>query len=309
MTSIIIEGESGATEAGWSRIQDYLRCPKAYQFKEVRKLHRPVSMQLDHFSVGTLVHAGVAKWFVAGMPDPERQPKRYAKVLAAMEKEAMASKDAMTPKAMQDACRYVLEYAQHWKMRPKPTVVATEYKLGPAPLWPGEPEHSWRTARLDDVSKYAEAGGQLCIGERKTTSASVADTIKQYQLHGQIIMQTLLWDSSKQGAAMHGPIAGVVLDVIQKGYNTASKFGRVFLPVSAHQKKWFAESMKEPLLKAAMMQPDSFNIERRVTGCTFMAGRGRVDCDFKELCATGKSALGLFVKGPKNEKPGPKDWE
>lgn len=304
----VIEGQSGATEAGYSRIQDFLRCPKAYQFKALRQLHRPVSVTLDHFAVGTLVHAGVAKWFVVGMPDPVKKPKTFAKVLAAMEKEAEEQKEPVSSKAIQDASRYVLEYCEHWKMRPKPKVLATEYKLGPAPLFPGDPESSWRTARLDDVSRYDEAGGALCIGERKTTSASIADTIRQYQLHGQIIMQTLLWDASPQGKAVHGPIAGVVLDVIQKGYNSASKFGRIFIPVNEHQKKWFSESMSTILKQASALTADG-ECERRTTGCTYMAGRGRVDCDFKELCMTGRSALGLYVKGPDNKRPLPDDWK
>lgn len=304
---IVIEGKSGASEAGWSKIQDFLRCPKAYQYKQVRQLHKPVTLVLDHFAVGTLVHAGRAKWFALGCPDPETKPKRWAKVLAHMTQEAYEQPEPVTPKAMQDASRYVLEYAQHWKMRPKPKTLATEYKLGPAPLYPGDPKENWRTARLDDVGHYDEAGGRLCIGECKTTSASIADTVKQYQLHGQIIMQTLLWDASEQGHAVHGPIAGVVLDVIQKGYNASSKFARCFIPVSEFQKKWFSQSLSRQVNEAVGMRPED-EVERRTTGCTYMAGRGRVDCDFKELCAVGKSALGLYVKGKENGRPEKDDY-
>lgn len=308
MGSIVIEGESGATEAGWSAIQDFLRCPKAYQFSKVRQLHKPPGVQLDHFAVGSLVHAGRAKWYALGFPDPEKKPKAWAKVMKAMELEGMKLPEPPTDKAMRDSCRYVLEYAQHWKMRPKPKPLATEYKLGPAPLLEGDPKPRWRTARLDDLSYYDEAGGKLCIGECKTTSASLHDITAKYTLHGQIIMQTILWDASPQGRAMHGPIAGVVLDVVMKGYGTSSKFGRTFIPVSDWQKKWFAKSMSRITAQAIALKEDSF-AERRTTGCQFPAGRILCACDFKELCSSGRSALGLYRKGPNHEKPNPEDYK
>jgi hypothetical protein len=180
-------------------------------------------------------------------------------------------------------------------VRPLPRPVAAEYLLGPAPLKPDDPFFLHRTARLDDVSHYPEAAMKLCIGESKTTSATVNDVINQYTLHGQTLLQPLLWNMAQQWAATHGPVAGVLLDITVKGYGGKKcSFARAFMPVRDETLSWFRDSMRGYLRAAASVEWDT-PAPRNVSMCTRMAGRGRMACEFRDLCMHGKAAAPKYV--------------
>jgi hypothetical protein len=156
-------------------------------------------------------------------------------------------------------------------------------------------ETTYRTARLDDVGFYPEAGG-LAIGEAKTTSTPVGDTVREYTLHGQPLLQMALWKVAERGEKLHGPIKGVVLDVIKKPYGKSEKpdFTRALIPIRQHALDWYVDNMLMYLRVMAKVTWDS-EVPRNVTACTRGAGKGRVTCAFQELCMHGKNAAGEYV--------------
>jgi hypothetical protein len=289
----VLLGGGGPTEAGWHAIEMFLRCPKAYQYGPIRGIRKPLTQTPDHFAVGTLFHAMRARWFALKFASDK---KAWRAILDTV-KEAKSENDLpVSTDAEQRALQLMQLYMAHWLKLPRPEPVAAEYKVGPAPLQPGDPFFLFRTARLDDVSRYPEAGGALAIGESKTTSTSINDTVRQYELHGQPLLQLALWRMCPNGEAKFGPVAGFVLDVSKKPYgNDKAAFGRVFVPVRPETIDWFIQSMRGYLRAAAAVDWDT-EVPRNPQGCTFQAGRMRVDCDFKSLCRFGKSATIEYVQ-------------
>jgi hypothetical protein len=282
----------GATSAGWHSIESFLRCPKEYQFRQIRGLRVPSSQTPDYFAVGQLFHIMKAAWYESSFKQDDATLDAIRRLVAV---EAAKAPLPITLEAERAALHYFEEYVEHWGPRTKPQVVAAEYDLGPAPLMKDDPPMLWRTARIDDVSRYAEAGGKLAIGEAKTTSTSINDTVQQYTLHGQPLLQALLWKNSKQGEATHGPIAGVVLDVVQKGYGgKRSQFARVFIETPERALKWFAVNLRAQL-RAATLVDWNAEAPRHIHSCTRLVGRARVACEFRDLCMRGRSASVKYV--------------
>ena len=290
--STVLLGPGGPTAAGWHSIESFLRCAKEYQYAHVRKIRQPLVQTPNAFAVGSLFHAGRAAWFASNFRTDDATWKR---IEAAQEHEAGLAELPVGMDSIRLARSYIAQYIDYWRVRPLPRPVAAEYLLGPAPLKPDDPFFLHRTARLDDVSAYPEAGMKLCIGESKTTSATVNDVINQYTLHGQTLLQPLLWRMAPQGLAMHGPIAGVLLDITVKGYGGKKcQFARAFMPVRDETIAWFCDSMRGYLRAAASVSWDS-PAPRNVSMCTRMAGRGRIACEFRDLCMHGKSAAPKYV--------------
>ena len=261
----VLLGKGGATEAGWHSIESFLRCPKSYQFKHIRKLREPQAQTPDHFAFGQMFHAGRARWFALKF---ETGTAAWEKVLEAV---AEAREEAQLP-VSHKAERNVLRHLEAYMF------------------------FLYRTARLDDVSKYPEHGGRLLIGESKTTSTSLDDTVNQYELHGQTMLQALLWRQDPNGAAKYGKVDGVLMDVVIKAQSDKDrpKFGRQFVPITDHQLNWFAHNLRNYLMAAAGVGWDTVT-PRNPAGCTYMAGRARVPCEFRDICRYGKSAAGKFV--------------
>jgi hypothetical protein len=281
---------SGATRQGYHAIADFLRCPKLDQFKRVRGIALPGTETPDYFAVGIMVHAGRAEWLEGGGTDAAAE----ARIHAVMEQSAIQEKLPITEKARRDAYRYVAEYIEHWSTRVGPKVVAVEYALDATPLVPGDPDFWKRTARLDDVSFYPEALDQLCVGELKTTSHSIADCANQYTLHGQPLLQMALWQRATNGAAKHGAVAGVLLDVIKKGYGKErSQFGRHFIPVEDFAVAWFIRSIRG-YLKAQSKVEWNTEVPRNPNGCTYVSSGRRATCECRDLCIAGRSAAGKY---------------
>lgn len=283
--------EGGASGAGYSELEAYLRCPKEYQYAKVRGISHPTTQTPDYFAIGSFLHAGRARWFASacGVGDEVWKQIR-ADVTATREGLPLPGSDESESIAL----RYIQEYVDHWSIREKPKIVAVEHMLGPTALDEASPA-SVRTARLDDFGFYPEAGGSLCIGECKTTSAPISDVANQYTLHGQPLLQRLLWDLAPQGAATYGQVAGMLLDVVQKGYGgKRCQFARLFVPHDPIPLGWAKTELIMALQKKDDMGWDS-KPERRVTSCTRLVGKARVACAFRDLCQHGRAGAAGFV--------------
>lgn len=309
---LVGSAKGGASAAGWHAIEAFLRCPKEYQFKHVRGLRRPSLVTPDPLAFGQMAHAARAAWLASKCAPISKCWPAVQKAVADCHLDAPLP---IRQEAETNCLALMAEYIKHWSTRPHPKALATEYPLGPAPLDESHPFFFYRTARLDDVSVYPEAGNALCIGEFKTTSVSVADCVQQYTLHGQPLLQWLLWKMAPQGEAMHGPIKYVMLDVAVKPYGDKKpSFARVALPLEDHALTWYVESMYGYLKAASRVERDS-NVPRNVTACTRLIGRGRFPCEYRDLCAHGSSARTAYV-GKNGEsldelskKWGVKAWE
>lgn len=287
-------GVGGASSAGWHKIERAFKCYKEYQFSVVRGLRIPRDQTPDAFAIGSLFHAMRARWFSL---DFDTSPKSWKKIQDAMEEEILLQTEPVSFEARRRAQTYITEYMEHWKLRPRPEPIAAEYLLGPVELGKDDPFYAHRTAKLDDVSRYPEAGGQLCIGESKTTSGEINDCINQYQLHGQTMLQYILWNLAPQGKATHGPVAGTILDITKKGYGgKPSKFARHFIPFEPRAIAWFKQSLRYRLGMANKITWDmDASFLRNVAACTRIEGRGRIPCDFRDLCQFGEAAAGKYV--------------
>lgn len=286
----VIVGSGGRTEAGSGNTAMLMRCPKLYQYAEVRGLRLPQVQVPSHFTVGLLFAAMRREWFKQKF-DASEETWKLMKMAA--KKEAAGNKLPMNPKDMLYAINLMGQYVEHWLKRPRPRPVAAEYKLGPCPIKAGD-EHTKRTARLDDLSYYPEAGGALCVGEAKTTSGDIGSVIREYELHVQPMQYVALYMASKRGEQRFGPIAGVVLDVTRKDYEgKKSDFARVFIEVRKDAVAQFVESAAYFTRIAERIQWDTPVM--RTYQCTYMAGRAKVDCMYKPICRFGKSSAGSFV--------------
>lgn len=291
---ILGKSDGGATSAGWHSIESFLRCPKEYQFKMVRGIHTPLVQTPDHFAVGSLYHAGRARWFALRFASDEAA---WQKIKDAVQEESAVQKLPVSLDAERRALGLLQEYVDHYSRLPLPKPVAAEYFVGPAPMVKGDPFMLHRTARLDDVSFYPEAGGKLCVGESKTTSTDLNDTINQYTLHGQPILQLVLWKMSPNGEAKYGPAAGIMLDIVKKPYGRdRCKFVREFVPVTDYTLQWYVRNMQRHLRAAAQIDWNA-DATRNIGSCTRMVGRARIACEFRDLCRFGKDGTSQYVMG------------
>lgn len=265
---------------------------KAYQYEGVRGIKKPLAAVPAHFAMGLLFHAMRARWFTLRFAD---DTKAWESIQEAADAEQKAQDLPMPVAVLEDALALMGHYITHWSRQPKPTPIATEHLLGPAPISKGDPFFLYRTARLDDLSKYPEALGEVCIGESKTASTSIGQVVQEYEMHPQPLLQYALYSNCENGEKRFGPAAGIMLDITVKGdARSDPKFGRVFVPVTDVQRSWFGRSMAGYLRAAASVDWDT-DAPRNPLGCTYMAGRARVDCTFKELCMHGKSSSGSYV--------------
>lgn len=291
MTDVIL-GEGGPSEFGYHQIASYLSCPKKFQMEKVRHIEKAGAVKTPiHFAVGSLFHAMRANWFANRF---DLSDETWNRMKRAAQKAAEEYELPVDIEAERLALRYMQEYMDHYSVQPLPDPVAAEYLLGPTCLEEGD-LRTQRTARLDDVSRYNEAGGRLCIGESKTTGTDIGTTINEYVLHGQPMLQALLWELAPQGAALYGPAEGVMLDIVAKGRGgERCKFQRVFVPLTRRSLDWYRANLVRALRAAANVTYES-NEERRITSCTEMRGGARVACQFRELCVHGEEAASEYM--------------
>lgn len=284
-------GDIGGTEAGSSITKDFLLCLKRYQYKHVRKLFIPAVQTISPFAIGTLVAAMRRQWF--GDRFPKVTPAYQRTLNRAAQEAAEQDRLPIDPRDYVFATALFGQYVAHWRTKPRPTPVHVEFKMGPGPLWEGAPRPTWRTAKPDDISRYPEAGGALCLADCKTTSGDIGTVVREYELHVQPLQYLAQYRLDPNGERRYGPLAGVLLDVIQKpSAGKKPKFGRVFIEYRSQAVDEFIESMKFHLDVIRRIGWDT--PVPRAYGCTYMAGRARVDCEFKDLCRFGSSAASKY---------------
>lgn len=285
MTNITaLEGAGGVTPWGYHELEPYLKCPKRYQFERLRGITKPLSADPEYFTTGTLVHAGRAKWLALGSLTDTAS---IGLVFTKMEEELATIKRPVSPDAMKNAKKWVSEYIDHYSLRPAPKCVATELKLDAE--FHGQPF----TARLDDVGFYEEENGALCIGECKTTSASIKACHNQYTLHPQPILQRALFAACAAGEGSLGKVDRTILDIIQKGYGKEkSKFARVTLRFTPQMigacVKYLAKMRAQA--RSLRWESQADEAQRNYSACNEYAENGTHACTYRNLCLNGRDA-------------------
>lgn len=286
-----------ATKNGWHAIAAFFRCQKEDQLERVRGIvPRGADQQTpEALGVGICFHAARARWFKLGF---RTDAKAWAEIQGAVEHEATLERLPISLVAQRRALDYFMRYAEHWAPLPKPRVLMAEQGLEvllPSPFKTKAlgPVHS---SRIDDVSRYPEDNYKgVWIGEAKTASQSVAQVVAEYELHGQLLGQILAWNGDKDGAAKHGPVQGVMLDVLKKPYErTRAEFARVPLTFPLHALEWAARNLATQKLAQRDMRWDD-DAPRNMGACTRMHGSMRASCPYKDLCKHGKDAAGKYV--------------
>lgn len=304
-----IWNEGGPSGLGWSEIAPFFRCPKEYEFAKVKGIGLPQKSTPDYFFVGSAFHAGRAMWLTRKCAMESETDAAIAAEVTRVRKEYEDKLMPVSEQAVKDVTRYLTEYRDHYSMSPAPKTVAVEHLLGPTPITytgnrplPEGHDYSFlfRTARLDDVSYYHENGGTLCIGECKTGSGTPAQTINEYQLHGQPLLQWILWHESPQGAAQYGALSGIVLDVIQKGYGGKKcQFVRAVITPEPHAVKWFRAQLNTALYAIDELRESGEHWHRNITSCAKpRLGPGGAQmgaCPYRNLCTYGEAAAGDYT--------------
>lgn len=280
------ENASGPSEAGWHKGKAAFQCHKEHQFEQVRKVvPAMVDQTPDPLGLGIMFHEGRAEWF-------RREFKTDTKTLKAMMDEmfhaAEKQKMPVSAEAKTRAGDLLGMYVEHYAMMPKPTPLAIEQDFGPAALHPGSTVY--RTARPDDVSRYPEAGGDIFLGDLKTTSDDPNTIAKQYQLHGQTMLGMLVYRNDKNGEKKLGKARGYMLDIVKKPYTGhKAAFLRVPIFITDWQLGWFATDMSRTVTEASLIEWDS-KVKRNPTACQRVIGRRMFSCPYLELCKHGRSA-------------------
>ncbi len=284
--------KGGATAEGWHELQALFRCEWEYVAGKIRKIvPAGVTETPEPLARGLVFHAMRAKWFEL---DFKWRPEEEAKVLEAARLEGQNQRLPISARDEQIAIALFRDYAAHYQYMPLPKPVGVEYTIEPTEVVPG----FTRTARLDDVSFYQEGGGSLWIGEAKTTSASMAQTINYYEMSGQLMLQWLLWKHAENGEKKFGPVSGIMLDIAKYADGKGpAEFQRVAVPITENMTNWFKESLRTTLSWRKQIQADGWDapVVRNPTACQRISAAGRVGwCEFRDLCKHGRAASGNY---------------
>lgn len=293
--------ESGPSRYGWhTGDEEVLRCLKEYQLHQKYKVER-VEEQKAALNVGTLFHAGRARWFTQGFTD---DPETWDSIIEAVRAESENLPHPVPPKDEGFALAIIRQYMDWWKTRPKPIPLATEKTLGPVEL---SDDGELHTVRLDDISDY---GGYVALGEGKTTSGPISGVIAHYERNGgQLLKQMAVYVACGEP---YGSVSGVMLDVARKGYGgKPCDFERHFVSITQQQ----IDSMVESLRWARAMRKriDAGEPAPRSWQCNRVAGGVVVACPYVDLCKFGYAAAASYtVNGqPMSEwqgEPGEEPW-
>lgn len=196
----------GASENGWSKLSDFLRCPYRYQLKHVKQLV-PAALVQEASSaqqIGSYAHAALAAYYASLLPDDRYPGFRLGcpspeALLAALD---LAGAD---PMALQQARDVWAGYIDHWGTDGW-APMAVEMPAGDALL---------HTCRYDLIVSIEDGlhDGVWAVDHKVL---SLKADIDLYQLNGEILGEALAWQLLGLDEVF-GPLAGVCINVLFKG--------------------------------------------------------------------------------------------
>lgn len=226
----------GASEDGWSKISDLLRCPYRYYLKHVRRVcSTEMGASSKAQDTGSFTHALLAAYYAGqlsfslypGYREKCPTPEQVIEALRACGAEV---------EALTEAERLWSGYLDFWGddgLRP----VAVEMPAGDAAV---------HTSRYDLVALVEDGiHDGLWVFDHKTTIPSV--DLDQWQLDGEILGEALSWELSEESTWFFDePLRGICINVLFKG--KFPKYQRLWQPIrfevvndfAAHRRYWRA---------------------------------------------------------------------
>jgi hypothetical protein len=228
----------GASDNGWSKLSDFLRCPYRYHLKHMRRVKASLAAASSPAQdVGSFVHALLAAYYAGKLPAPfadengqlvtypgwqANAPTLEALLVALREAGAEAAALAL-------ATRLWEGYIEHWG----------EDGIQPVAVEMGVGDPEFHTSRYDMVFSVVDGVHDgLWIGEHKT--ASPATDMESWQLDGEILGEELSWDLSKLSDMFGAPLRGICINVLLK--TKVPAYRRLWQPV---RPKLIAEFTKQ----------------------------------------------------------------
>jgi len=271
---------TGHSGAGWHAIESFIRCPKEYQFAQVRRIKRGSPFIPAPLSIGLLLHAARAQWLY-----DERKGDLWKEGMQRYAAKTEAEEGKLAPGSMQAARDLFVGYESYWKVRPTTQVLAIEHLMSLRGVRSGAPAWAFRTARYDSIEKWR---GKTWIGELKSTSDSANRLSEQYALHGQLLLQMALWGEEEDDT--FGPLEGVLIDpMLKRGASVGAPRIEIRKSECEHALSWFRKDLQMWLLQAQMVDWDA-GVERK-PNCMRTYG----PCEFRGLCLKGRKGANPFV--------------
>jgi len=276
-----------ATDRGSTWLATYERCKLEFKRRYIQRIvpHGQVSTPRA-FGDGIVLHAMRATWFEGGF---DTSAKTWVAMEEAVRKELESQRLPITKESLAAGRAMMEAYVKHYERLPKPEVLLVEH--------PTQADHEIHmTERVDDLSRYPEAGRALCIGELKTTSSTPAQVHEHYKLAFQPLHYLVTYALSPL-AKQHGLPSGVLFDVVQKPNSRKDKptFGRFFVAIPERVQKMFLRSLEGE--KPHEMKWDDY-AKPNFTACSrVIPGVDRFVsfCPYRDLCLHGRSAVGGYM--------------
>ena len=264
--------DAGPSESGWHRIQNVIRCPRLYAWREIGGKKFKVSAPLVN---GSLIHVALAHHYqrlkekqTGGNPDDWLLPEDA--IVALAEKNADESPLWMSAiPQIQDA---YFAYRHNWHFE-EWKVLDVEHQLK-ARL--GEKKHLY-TQRADLIIE--DANGRVWIVDHKSAYRLNSKTLRQHILDGQFIGYQLF------GKARYGSkFAGVLVNRIK--LSPPFDFDRRPLEPAPRALKYFVQVIEEGERKISLFEGKP--IEEWPMALNNQTCFGKYgQCDAYDLCRFG----------------------
>ena len=251
----------GASQNGWSKMSDFLRCPYRYYLKHVVQAGSSlVALSSLAQDIGAYTHAVLAAYYAAMLPDARYPGFRASCPTPDRVIEALVQCGASTT-AMVEVVRLWDVYIDHYGYD-------AWYPMGvEVPV--GDPKiHTSRYDLVVDVRDGLHDG--LWIGEHKTLSPR--SDIETYRLDGEILGECLSWRLSNLDAVF-GPLEGVCLNVLFKG--STVRYQRIWIPVvwslidEFAQSRAFWQSARDTMIANGRFPKNLYGCVARFDRCLF----------------------------------------
>jgi hypothetical protein len=257
----------GASESGWSRYADFLRCPYLYNLKHMRRVRIPsVSPASKGLEVGSYTHAALALYYAAQLP--EGYPGWNANTPTWDQFKESCTKHGALLEHLFEADRMFAGYVEHYGDEPM-TPVAVEMGAGI------EGRHTSRYDLVFHIEDGFHDG--LWIGEHKTLALGDFEVFRH---HGEVLGEAYSWCLSQLSEKFEAPLQGVCVNILVKT-KKAPTFHRMWLTFPA---ELVVEYGKNRMHWNSMMEFYRRNgfWPKSLYGCDAKYGR----CAFFDHCAT-----------------------
>lgn len=282
------EFSDAASTHGWHSINSGWDCEKKWQLEKVRGVKSDFELKIqEHFDFGKLIHMMLA---VYKLNYNNKGSKLDTFILS--EAKRYCEKYSIDTSILYKVNDCYNSYVNDFTMKTHNYEnIAVEYQIGPIKLYPEKDDFYNRTCRLDGVGMFNK---DIYIEEIKTTSKGIESVISEYDMHGQISMQMLLWSKSHMIEEFGMP-KGVLLDIIYRS-KTGYKFQKVPIEYPMRVINNFYNSLYKKLKVLHSVKFYDTDVMMNFSHCHH--------CKFENLCKNGIGMSGNFVSNmySKNEK-------